>query len=170
MGRIAQRIKTGEHVRGDGAVAVPDIRHRDAKVLCKGSGPVNPDAARAPAKMSSSSQAVAAVAADDVSFPGDQVADFEVVDVTSNFNDRAHKLVTHRHRNRNGLLSPFIPVIDVNVRPTDPRFLDLDEHIIDSDFRNRNLFQPQTGLRFLLDQRFQGLHGLTPNGFFVVMR
>jgi hypothetical protein len=169
MGRIAQRIKTGEHVCGNGTVAVPHVCHRDAKVLCKGPGPVDPDAARAPAKMSSSSQAVAAVATDDVSFPGDQVADLEVVNVAPDLNDRAHKLVTHRHGNRNGPLSPLVPVIDVNVRSTDSRLVDLDEHIIDSDVRNGNLFQPQTGLRFRLDQRFHGLHGLTPNVFFMVM-
>jgi hypothetical protein len=99
--------------------------------------------------MPPSRQAVAAAAADDMSLPGDQVADFEVVNVASDLNDRADKLVSHRHRDRNGLLSPLIPVVNVNVRSTDSRLLDLDKHIIDPDFRNRNLFQPKTGLRSL---------------------
>jgi hypothetical protein len=104
-----------------------------------------------------------------VSLPGDQIADFEVVNVVPNLNDRADKLVPHRHRDRNGLLSPLIPVVNVNVRSTDSRLLDLDKHIIDPDLRDRNLFQPETGFRFFLDQGFHGLHRLTPNVFFLVM-
>jgi hypothetical protein len=68
--------------------------------------------------MPPSRQAVAAAAADDVSLSGDQVADFEVVNVASDLNDRADKLVSHRHR-IGMVFEPLIPVVNVNVRSTD---------------------------------------------------
>jgi hypothetical protein len=71
---------------------------------------------------------------------GDEIADFEIVNIASNLNDPAHKLVTNRHGDGNSLPGPLVPVVDVNVRAADRRLVNLDEDVIDPHFRDRNLF------------------------------
>jgi hypothetical protein len=98
--------------------------------------------------MPSSSEAVSTAAAYYMPFSRDEIADVEIVNIAPNLNDRAYELVTDRHGDGNGLSSPLVPVVNVNVRTADRRLANLDEDVIDPHFRNRNLFQPEAGLTF----------------------
>jgi len=109
--------------------------------------------------MSSPRKAVSTAAANEMPFSGDEIANTEIVNIASDLNDPAHKLVTDRHGNRNSLLSPFIPVVNVNVRAADGGLVNLDKDVIDPHLRDRNLFQPEAGLPFGFDQ---GFHGVSP--------
>ena len=116
--------------------------------------------------MSSPGEAVSTAAAHEVPFSGDEIADSEVVDITANVSDPADELVTHRHGDRNRLLSPFIPVVDMNVRAADGGLVNLDKDVVDSHFRDRDLFQPEAGLPFGFDQSFHGFHDGSPKSRF----
>jgi hypothetical protein len=97
-----------------------------------------------------------------VPFSGDEIPYFEIVNIAPDFNNPAHKLVTYGHGDRNGLLGPLIPVVDVNVRAADRRLVNLDEDVIDSRFRDWNFFKPEAWLPSGFDQRFHGFHGFSP--------
>jgi hypothetical protein len=97
-----------------------------------------------------------------VPFSGDEITSFEIVNIAPDFNNPAHKLVTYGHGDRNGLLGPLIPVVDVNVRAADRRLVNLDEDVIDSRFRDWNFFKPEAWLPSGFDQRFHGFHEFSP--------
>ena len=93
---IAERIEDRGGVAVHARIVPPDIRHRQSDEFCETSRPVHADARRVRTKMPSSGHAVAASAADDVSFTGDQFAGMKVIDIGSDFNDLAHKLMADR--------------------------------------------------------------------------
>ena len=166
VGRVAQRIERAEHVQRDGFAAVPDIRNRHRDVLGVGPVSVDADASRGRTEVSPSGQAVSATATDDVAFGADEVADLEIVDVAADFNDTADKLMSDDQGDADGLLCPGIPVPDMDVRAADRRLADLDQHVVDADLRDRDVFQPEARLRLTLDQCFHyitSLHKL-PDG------
>ena len=70
---------------------MPDVGHRQGEVFGKGPGPVDADAAGVVAQVAASRQAVAAAAADDVSFAGDDLAGRKVVDVGADRDDLARQ-------------------------------------------------------------------------------
>jgi hypothetical protein len=98
--------------------------------------------------MPSSSEAVSTAAAYYMPFSRDEIDDVEIVNIASDLNDPAYELVTDRHGNGNGLLSPLVPVVNVHVCSADRRLVNLDEDVIDPHFRNRNFFQPEAGFTF----------------------
>jgi hypothetical protein len=69
----------------------------------------------------------------------------KVVHVLPDFLNRSNKLVSDLHGDRNGLLRPGVPVVDVHIRPANRRFMDFDQDVVEADFRHRNVFQPDTG-------------------------
>ena len=145
-------------VAGDSRFVVPDVGDRQGQVLGEGSRPVDAHAVGIHAEVAAAGQAVAALAADQVPFAADDIADLEVLDVASQFNDSPHEFVSDHHRDGHGLLGPGVPVVDVYVRSADSRTEDFDEDVVDPDLRHGYVFQGQAGLRFRLDQRFHGLH------------
>src|SRR4030095_11256753 len=75
--------------------------------------------------------------------------------------DHANKLMTNCHWYRNRFLRPCVPVVNVHIGSTDRRFQDANEHVIATDFRNRNVLKPQCrlGLGF-----HDGFHHLLHEG------
>ena len=62
-----------------------------------------------------------------LTFTGNTVAHFETTDFVTDLGHHADKFVTHRHGNRNGSGSPFIPVINVYVGTANCRLVDADK-------------------------------------------
>ena len=51
-------------------------------------------------------------------------------------------------------LCPGVPVVDVDVRPADPCFLDPDQYVIDADLGFRNVLKPKSHLGLALNDSF----------------
>ena len=95
--------------------------------------------------------------ADDVPFPGNQVARSKSLDAFADALDHADKFMADDHRHRDRLLRPGIPVVNVNVGAADRGFLDPDEHVIVSHLWHRHFLKPETRFRPALDQRLHCL-------------
>ena len=114
-------------------------------------GPVDAHALRVRAQMAPAGQAIAAAAANHVAFAADNVAGIKVVDVGADRNDLADKFMADGHGNRDGLLRPLVPLVDMNVGAADAGIVDAHQHIVDADDRFGNIFQPQSTLGPALD-------------------
>src|SRR5208337_1512124 len=66
----------------------------------------------------------------------------------------ARIFVSDRHRRRDRLLRPLVPVEDMDVGAANAGLVDLDQNVVGTERGNRLLAEPQSRLRFLLDQRF----------------
>jgi hypothetical protein len=69
--------------------------------------------------MASSSEAVAAASADDVSFARDERAKRNVIDVGADFDDLADELVADREAKLDCLLGPRVPIVNVQIGSAD---------------------------------------------------
>ncbi len=126
---------------------MPDVGDRDHQVFGKSAGAVDADAAGGVAQMPSARQTVPAAAADQMPFAADQFAEFHVVDVAADGGDMADEFVPDHHRGFDGLLRPFIPVVDVYVGAADGGFGDFDQDVVDAVFGHRHIGQGQPLLR-----------------------
>ena len=59
-----------------------------------------------------------------------------------------------RHGHRDGLLGPVIPVVDMQIGAANGRALDLDEYVVDAQFRVRDVFEPDAFAGFFFYQCF----------------
>ena len=105
-------------------------------------------------EMSAPGQTVSTPSANYMPFTADDLARTKVRDVGTNVSDLTDKLMTDDHWDRDRLLSPFIPLVDMDVRAADSSAVDLDEDIVDSNGRFRNIFEPQTWFGFAFDESF----------------
>ena len=106
-------------------------------------------------KMTPAGEAIAAMAAGNVTFADDEIAFGKTFDVIADAIDYADKFVADGHRHWDRFLGPGVPVIYMYVRPADGRLEDADEDVVARNFRKGNLLEPQSGLGF----RFHdGLH------------
>src|SRR6185437_9955067 len=108
-------------------------------------------------KMPPSRKTIAAPAANDVTLAADDIAGKEVVNIRAGSDNFSYKLVTDGHGNRDGLLRPLVPLMNVDIGPTDARVVHLHQHIVDADRRLGDVFQPKTPLGFALYQCFHRL-------------
>ena len=81
-------------------------------------------------------QAVAAFAAGDVAFAGNNVANLEALYARTNLDDLADILVTGSLANSDGVLCPLVPLIDVNVGAADGGFVNFDLDVVGANFRD----------------------------------
>src|SRR6266849_8061878 len=105
--------------------------------------------------MTASSEAVSTMPASNVSFADDKISRRKSSHVIAGKIDNPNKFMPDGHRHGNRLLRPRVPVIYMNVSPADRRFDHANEHIVASDSRNGDFFQPKTGLAFAFHD---GLH------------
>ena len=108
--------------------------------------------------MPPASQAVATPPAHHVPLPADDLARMKVLDVRPHLNHPADEFVPHDQRHRHGLLRPGVPIVNMQVRPADPRAQNLDQHVVDPYRRHRHILQPKPLLRLPLHQRLHRLH------------
>ena len=102
--------------------------------------------------MTAAGHAVSTATAHDMPFGADNITHLKIVNIVTHINNLADKLMANRHRRTNRLLCPFVPVINMHIRSANGRFQGLNQNIINSNFRNRHIFQPQPLFRFFLDQ------------------
>ena len=86
----------------------------------------------------------------------------KIRDVGADFDNLADKLMADDHRHRNRFLRPGVPVVDMHVGAADSGAIDLDQHIVDADFRFRDVFQPQPAGGFAFDKCFHESHSVRP--------
>ena len=58
------------------------------------------------------------------------------------------------HRDRDRLLRPLVPLVNVQIGAAEAGFLHADEHIVQIDFGLRHVFEPETRAGFTFDEGF----------------
>src|SRR6185312_921309 len=126
---------------------------------------VHADADGVRAQVLAAGAAVAAVAAHDVAFGGDAVADLVAGDTGADLHDAADELVADGEARLDRALGPFVPLVDVQVGAADRGLLQLDQHLIRADLGHRHLFHPDALFGLALDQGFHRLRHGESNGW-----
>lgn len=158
---VTEWIEDGRDFAINICLVTPDIGHGKADVLGKSAGTVYPNAFCMGAKMAASRQAITATAAYYVPFAAHHFAGMKIVDIRTDGDDFAYKLVANGHRNRNGGLSPIVPLINMKVGTADAGVRYADEGIVDADLRFGYIFEREAGRALRLHQ---SLHDLVPKG------
>jgi len=78
------------------------------------------------AQVAAASQAVAAAAANDVTFGADPVTRLEIHHIRAELDYASDEFVTYGHRHRDRALGPRVPVPDVDIGAADRRLIDAD--------------------------------------------
>ena len=146
MHRVAEGIEDGRDLMVDAGVMPPDVGHWQRDEFGECAGTVHANALRISAQMPSSGKAVAAAAADHMPFAADDIAGEKVVDVRTDGNNLADKLMTDGHGHGDRLLRPLVPLVDMNIGAADSRLMHAHQHVVDADDGLRNIFEPQSPL------------------------
>ena len=149
---ISKRIKDCIEFLIDSRVAWPYIGCRNYQILSKRTVSVYANALCIFTVLLVSFQTVTAFAAGDMSFTGYQIARFESLYTGSDFYNFAYILVSGCKSDRDRVLCPVIPLINVYVRTTNCIFVDLDLHIIWSNLRDRYSLHPKSLFWFFFHQ------------------
>src|SRR5690349_624198 len=88
------------------------------------------------AEMAATSQAIPAMSTGDVSFNGHQIPFAPTFDVVAELVDDTHEFMSNRHRDRNRLLRPLVPVINMDVGSADGCFQHPNQHIVIANLGN----------------------------------
>ena len=164
VGGVAEGVKEGHHVLGQGLVDDDDVGGGDADVLGKGAVPVHAHGDRVLAPLDVAGVAVAAVVAGDVALAGDPLAHVQAGDALAQLGDLAHVLMADGHgRVLDVLGGPGVPVVDVNVGAADGGLVDLDQNLARLGFGDGDAAQLQAGAgNGLYDGIHEGLHKESP--------
>ena len=96
--------------------------------------------------MQTTRQTVSTSSADNMPLTGNNVTHLQPADVTAQLNNFTRKFMATDHGHGNRFLGPFIPVVNMDVGATNRCFVDLDQNVIATNFRNWHVFQPKTFL------------------------
>lgn len=130
VGGVAEGVHDGGDVFGNFGGEFPDVGVGENKVFGEGTGGVDADAFGVSAVVSATGEAVAATTAGEVSFPGDEVAYFEVGDIFPDFDDASDEFVSDDHGDWDRFLSPGVPEVDVEVGAADSGAINFDQDIL----------------------------------------
>ena len=119
-----------------------DICLRQGEILGKGTWPIDPDPFGVFAKMTASRQTVATSPADYVPFAANDISRVKIMDVGSDFDDPADKLVPHDHGDGDGAPCPVVPLVDVQISTADAGAQNLNQHVVDADGRLWHVVEP----------------------------
>ena len=150
MGSVAEGVKEGDDVFIVIGIDLDDIIGRYADVFGKGTVALNADALGILTPLGVSGAAVAAMTAYDVAFTGNDLADLEALYAFTKGRYFTNVFMADVDADGDILLSPFIPVVYVDVSAADRCLMDLDQHIIDPHFRNRHFLKGKSGSGFIL--------------------
>jgi hypothetical protein len=154
---VTERIEDRGDVAIDVWFVMPNIRHGQNEIFGECTGSIDTYTLGIFAKMAATCEAVSTATAYHVTFTADDFAREKVVNIIADRYNFTDKFMADDHGDRNGLLGPSVPFVDMQVGPADSSAIDADQHIVDTVLGNRDLFQPQAGLRMAFDQ---GLHCL----------
>ena len=153
---VAERVLHRREFRRQVRIVDNHIRRGDGQVFREGSGPIDSEDGDGLAHVCVPGAAHVTPAACDVALGADVCAPLEARDAGPQFLDRPGKLVPLDQRHLDPCLGPRIPIVNVDVGPTNRGDLHSDEDFRRSGFRNRDLADfraPWRGLEF-----HRGLH------------
>ena len=142
MGGISKWVEDGCNFIWNGIWHVEGVECGKAEVFGKASIAVNANDFGVDAVVAISCAAVAAVAAENVAFAGDPVANFKAGDAASEFCDFADEFVPDGCADGDVFLGPIAPFVDVNVSSADSCFLDFDEDLMIANCGDWHLSHP----------------------------
>jgi len=142
MNSVTKRIKDRGDLRIDFGIVSPDVAHWENDVFRKASWPIDPDSLCVRAQVAAASQAIPAAAASYMPFPADQLSDSIIGNVRPDRNDFANEFVPDNKRHGYRFLCPIVPLIDMEIRATDPGEKHANLHIVDAEFRFRHVIEP----------------------------
>ena len=85
---------------------------------------------------------------------GDTIARLEAAHFAADLDHLATEFMSDRHRHRDRLPCPRVPVIDVHVGAADRGLADADQDVVMTHARLGNLFHPDAGFGARFDQCF----------------
>ncbi len=85
--------------------------------------------------------------AGDMPLAGHPVAHLQVLHTAPHIHDLTHVLVPNDHRYLDGLLRPFVPVVNMEVGSANGGLLDFNKHIVHPDLGYRHLCHPDSLFR-----------------------
>src|SRR5260370_25101110 len=116
MHGVSERIENGGDIEIDRFVMAPNVGNGQRDIFGESAGPVDAHSERMGAQMSSPGKAVAAAAANHVTFAAHNLSWIKIDHIGADLDYLAHELVSDHHGNRNGLTRPIIPLEDMHVR------------------------------------------------------
>ena len=134
---------------------MPTIRLRDGDELGPGAIAIYADALGIWTKMTPAGEAIATMAASNVTFADDEITFSKTSHMIADPINHSDKLMADGHRHGDRFLRPGVPVIYMYVRPADGGLENPNKDVVAHNFRNGNLLEPQSGLGFRL---YHGLH------------
>ncbi len=141
---------------------MPTIRLRDGDELGPGAAAIHADALCVWTKVAATGETIAAMAACNVTLTDHEVAFGKTFHMIAGVIDYTDKLMANGHRHGDRFLRPGVPVIYMYVGAADGCLEDANEDVVTRNFGNRNLLEPQSGLRFrLYDGLHRFLHGVS---------
>ena len=138
MHRVAKRIEDGSDLGIDLRIVSPDIGHRENDELGEAARTAHSDSLGVRAQVAAAGQAVAATSASHVPFTADQFSGPVIVHVRSDGHNFADEFVSDDERHRNCGLRPVVPLVNVEIGPTNPGKMHANLNVVDSNFRFRN--------------------------------
>jgi hypothetical protein len=139
---VSEWVHYGCHIIRNTVVKLYNVALGNTKILGKCAVAINTNANAIFANMLQSAAAVTTVAASNVALACYTVANFDVAYTGTNLGNNAYILVTDGHGSLDGLLAPFVPLVDVEVGAADGSLLNLDEDIVHAYFGHGNFFHP----------------------------
>src|ERR1700733_11407423 len=130
----------------------PDVGHGESDVFSESAGAVDADAGGVGAEMAAAGEAVAAATAGHMAFAGDEVADLEVGDVGADGGDFSDEFMADGHGDGDGLLSPLVPLINVDIGAADACAANADEDVVDAIVGLGYILEPEAALGAGLDE------------------
>jgi hypothetical protein len=128
----------------DAGGVLPDVGHGHDNVFGEGSVAIDTYAEGVGAEMAATGEAVSATATDYVTFSADELAYGKIGDVGAELDDFADELMADDETFADGGASPGVPVVDVEVGAADSGVEDTNFDIVDTNFRFRDVFKPET--------------------------
>src|SRR5262249_43461023 len=122
---------------------------------------IHPDTVSVRTEVAATGETIAAASAYDVALTAHDIVREEVGHIGANLDDLANKLVADRHKHKDGLLRPFVPLVDVNVDAADAVFEDANEHVVDADLGLLDILEPESGFAVAFDQSFHRTSTIT---------
>src|SRR3546814_6969181 len=112
---VAEGIENGRQLVGNIVVDLEGVESRDRQVFGKRARPVNADARCIAAQVPTARPAIPAIAASDMPFARNAVANSEAADLLPYFHDFTHVLMPHMHGHRDRFGGPIVPVPDMHI-------------------------------------------------------
>ena len=143
MYRITKRVEDRSDIVRDRVGQRDDIERGQPQILREGTLFIHADTTRGGIKVELAGPRLARGFSDQMPLARAALPDGQIRDIAAQFHNLSGKFMAGDQRDRHGILRPFIPVPDVDIRATNAGFVDLDQHVIRPDFRHRRAGHPQ---------------------------